>query len=1003
MYYSIRWERIQARFNIIRVRVTFLDEQGRQHTIQKYYEEWIGVCTRHIERVVQAIQLHFPGSRVLYQRVGEAKKILPYFEERLARGKLEYRSKPFYKLYTTASIKNVGRFFNRFKMGYYAPEDWLTRIYIDFCFRYQCFSFYYRWYDLKHDSEALLDALVPVQLDQLPPQPDWTFAAFDLESVPLVGQHVPMGLYATDRIVMTSLYKWNRRDGVRRFLLYMLPEGVSQPLAYDADVATVEAFQSEREMLVRFHELLDDADVLTGYNINAFDFPCLFARLLWLNLTSILQHYRSQHVGSDVVVSYRSKITVDLYAYVKTFSGYDLPSYKLDDVARVKLQGEAKLSVKATGIWSWYRQQSMSQALFEEENAERCFRALKPETVSRAQDFGTFRTYLEYCLKDSELVYRLFEKEYVLSFLVERANFTALSAVEALHFGNSRYLLELFKTYGTRLGYFINPKFFKVDPAKYQQLLGGARTYQGALNYCIPGKMYEDVSVLDFASMYPSALVSSNLCYGTCTILSREDWSALPPLQRQRLRCIPYQQHSSADFQRKEQPREKFSYPAFDPEKHPFVIVCLPDQEAFLPHIVHHFLKMRQFHQREWKRTGDIYHYNVQLGIKILVNSLYGVMANKDSPLAYLPIAITIVTLARNQLLGSFHYLTSRGYDVCYADTDSLMVHRWPLDHADPVNTFLDLPSVELKFEQRMKRLLVLSKKRYIYERADGTLVPKGFQRKVNGLIEYMTWTILPPCWQRLREELEEEREEEEEEEEIEETAAEETAETAAAAEKKEKEEREKKEKEEKIKQKYASLGWVIWVNVLSEAQYRCRDPQKYAIYRKIKKLDQYTSETCIAVKYLRKYPNKPGDEHVELTYGRADVAATEAGNWVMDVEDCRWVDFEKLFVGQKKIFCMLLNRAFWKMNDPTYMPDMVLNGLRWKGFVHAEHLHRQVTGRGVLLLVETSVKYTFQMNDHLSSKNKFLSQHKKYVASGFVAERRKAVKGSKCPKAEKL
>lgn len=203
MYYSIYWQRIQTRNNIIQVRVNFLNEQGQRHIIEKYYEEWIGICTNHIERVVQAIQFHFPGCRVLTQHVGEIKKILPYFEERLARNQLDYRSKPFYKVYTTASIKNVGRFFNRFKIGYYDPEDWLTRIYIDLCLRYQCFSFYYKWYELKTDSEGLMDSLIMIPDRQ--DQPDWTCAAFDLESVPLKGNHVPMGLYATDRIVMASL------------------------------------------------------------------------------------------------------------------------------------------------------------------------------------------------------------------------------------------------------------------------------------------------------------------------------------------------------------------------------------------------------------------------------------------------------------------------------------------------------------------------------------------------------------------------------------------------------------------------------------------------------------------------------------------------------------------------------------------------------------------------------------------------------------------------------
>lgn len=914
MHYSIRWERISSNKNILQIRTTFLDEQGTEHAETKFYEGWIGVCTQSIDRVVQAIRHHFPGHNVVYQYISNAKKILPYFEDRIAKGKLDYRSKPFYKIYSTACIKNIGRFFNRYKFSYYDPEDWRVRLYIDLCTRYNCLSFYYKWYTIHSSSLNLIEAyqMVPERKDL----PDWRFAAFDLESVPLVGNHIPMGHLPTDRIVMMSLFKWNRHTS-ERFILYVLPEGIENPLP-----DYPHGFKTESELLIRFHELLEDAQVLTGYNINAFDFPCIFARLVWLKLYSVLGHYGSSNVGKDLVVSYRQKITLDLYAYFKTFSGYNLPSFKLDDVAHIKLN-VGKLPVKATGIWTWYRYPRLPRSLLEATSQEYCFQIMRPETVTRASEYGTFTMYLDYCLKDSELVHLLLEKELVLSFLVERANFTALSAVEALHLGNSRYLLELFKTYGTRLGYFIHPKFFVAHDAKNQSLLGQQKTYQGALNFCYPERVYEDVAVMDFASMYPSTLLSSNLCYGSCTIMTRDEWLATPAVHR--FQSIPYRQHSGQDFEQNLAPETQFSYPPFNPDHDPWVIVINRQAEAFLPQIVAHFIRMRQFHQREWKTTKDVYHYNVQLGIKILINSLYGVMANKDSPLAYLPIAMIIVTLSRYQLLGSYHYLKHRGYEVCYADTDSLMVCEWPEEHCDAVNAFLGLPNVELKFEQRMKRLLVLSKKRYVYERGDGLRVTKGFQKKTNGLINYMTQEILERVWSALFQR--------------------ETTPHPVSL---------------------ASRGWILWVDVLLEANYRCRDPKKYSIYRKIKKLDQYVSASCPAVKYLQKYPDRT-DEHVEFTYSRADVASTEAAQWVVDVEDCVSVDYEKLFISQKKIFCTLINLAFWHYPDPTAPADQVLNALHWKRFVHAELLHWHATGRRLLLLVEPSVKYTFCVNDHIT------------------------------------
>ncbi|GFY61739.1 DNA_pol_B_exo1 domain-containing protein [Trichonephila inaurata madagascariensis] len=144
--------------------------------------------------------------------------------------------------------------------------------------------------------------------------------------------------------------------------------------------------------------------------------------------------------------------------------GYDLPGFKLDDVARMKLN-ETKVPVQSTGLWSWYTHPQVTAHLLQQSSAEECYEFLNPRLSPGAnlvKDIVFFK-------KDSFLVYRLFEKEMVLSFLVERANFTAWDAVQALHMGNSSFLLELFKTYGTCLGYFVNTIF--KSPVELKMLL----------------------------------------------------------------------------------------------------------------------------------------------------------------------------------------------------------------------------------------------------------------------------------------------------------------------------------------------------------------------------------------------------------------------------------------------------------------------------------------------------------------------------------------------------
>ncbi|GFY66920.1 DNA polymerase [Trichonephila inaurata madagascariensis] len=876
-----------------------LDENGNEYVLSDLENEPEALVNIYpITNDNLYIVPNLNGSRIRYERLGREtfKKILPYFETRLETGKLEYVNKPFYKVYAEANLEDVGLFFNKYKIAYFEKMDWLVRIYIDMC--------------KKTDL------------------PNCTLASFDLETVPLSGENrVPTGIDSMDRVVMISIVKWNQHI-VKYFLLYLTPCPKSEPLKalplhYDENIIDYEliAFNTERELLIHFHKLIDDVHVLTGYNINNFDFPCIFARLVWLQMNNILKYYSSKNIGDYLVTTYRGKIVIDMYNYFKIFSSYNLPGFKLDDVAKAKL-GKAKISLKSTGIHYWYSTKKATPELLRCPDVKKCYDLLNPHSL-REDQFGTFRKYLEYCLIDSELVRLLFQKETALHFLIERANFTAMDVVHALHYGNSRYLLELFKTYGTLLGYFINIRFFKnmTEPEKYKSMFVND-TYQGALNYCIPESYYEDISVMDFTSMYPCSLLSSNLCYGTCTILTNEEYLASPVAHT--LTAIPFRNHSEEDFlnckMKKEILDETYQYPSFNPETDKFVVIVNQKTKAFLPELVLHLLNLRKFHQKEWKSTKNVYHYNAQLNIKILINSLYGIMASKDSCLAKLVIAITIVTLARYQLLGSFNFMVQNGYDVCYADTDSLMVHRWPVDNCDSVNKYLNLPHVEIKFENRFKKLLIISKKRYIFELDTGKYITKGFQKKSNELIDYMTNKILKSAMENFN------------------------------------------------VGRDPSQGWVIWVETLNEAFYKCRDPKKYSISRKTKNIDEYKSTTCATVKMLQKYPEKSG-EYIEYTYSRADIAAKETLKWIMDVDEVKYVNFEQLFMSQKKIFITLLNISFWNMQNPFEPCQKVLNTLKWKSFLHAELLHWFNTREKILILVERGIKYSFEINDHLNCK----------------------------------
>lgn len=920
--FSINWEKravntvLKKNYrNNFTIRITCIQEDGQLCYFDRHYEDWFGVCTDHIGAFCKQLKYYFPGISVRYKKLeGDYRKVLPYFEERLKTGKyMRNVGKSFYKLYVSAPIEEIGEFFNLYKISYYKSKDWLDRIYIDMCTRYSSDNgFFYHWYEVDTDHKELLKSFH--LLSDVSEMPNWIIAAFDLETVCMSGENrIPDGTDSNDRIVMISVVKWNNfRHEERVFYLNPCP----QPLLLDN--ASLVEYTSEATMLHDFHVFIQDCQIITGYNINNFDMPCIFARLLWLGMFKILKQYQSQKIGKYLVTTFRNKLSIDAYVYFRTFSSYDLSNFKLDIVAKTKLGGGGKDPVDAIGIHAWYQNTSQcvrELCLSDDRNA--CYEVFKPPKINRDR-FGTFKEYLHYCLQDSKLVRELFRKEMILEFLIARSNFIAKDLMGALYFGNSRFMLEVFKTFGTVLGFFVNIDFFQnfTDSTKFQSMFKNGK-FQGGLNHCSPATFYEDVAVLDFASMYPSCLLSSNLCYSTCTILNKEEYSQLAETS---FTAIPYRNHSDKDFQLVPKTSStSFRYPEFDPQKDSFVIVVDQRTIGFLPTLVTRLLTLRKHHQKLWKQTKHVIHYNIQLCIKILINSMYGVMGNKNSRLAYIVVAMSIVTLARYQILGAYHYVRAKDFTVCYIDTDSLMISGWPVDNCDEINDFLNISHVELKFEERMKQLQVISKKRYVYASEDGKLHLKGFQKKVNDLTQRMAYRIITALMN-LR-----------------------------------------------GKKGDSGDGWILWVRILTEALIECRDPRKYYITRKTKNIEEYKSKVCTSVKLLKKYPEKAG-EYIDFTYSRADVSIGMTSSWIMEVSDCRYVDFEKLFVSQKKIFCLMLDIGFWRNKYYLFYSNMVFNTIKWKRFVLSELLYysKNRTNRCLELIVEKNVRYTFRINEHV-------------------------------------
>ncbi|XP_064480973.1 DNA polymerase delta catalytic subunit-like isoform X2 [Ornithodoros turicata] len=437
-------------------------------------------------------------------------------------------------------------------------------------------------------------------------------------------------------------------------------------------------FKREQEMLQKWADFVRevDPDIVTGYNIQNFDFPYLINRAKRLSVASfpflgrirdsrtlvkdsVLQ---SKQMGrrENKIITMEGRVQFDLL--LALVRDYKLRSYTLNAVSYHFLQ-EQKEDVQHSIITD----------------------------LQNGTD-QTRRRLAVYCLKDAMLPLRLLDKLMCIINYMEMARVTGVPLTYLLTRGQQiKVVSQLLRKAAEQ---------DLVMPTVHQET---GDDYTGAtVIEPVKGFYSIPITTLDFSSLYPSIMMAHNLCYTTL----------LDPRHKDKLDADDFIRTPSGDY---------------------FVKSRL--RRGLLPEILEDLLSARKKAKADLKRETDPFRKKVldgrQLALKISANSVYGFTGAQVGKLPCLPISQSVTAFGRMMIEQTkqeveARYTKANGYPadskVIYGDTDSVMIQfgvdtlpeamRMGKEAAEYVTSKFIRP-INLEFEKVYFPYLLINKKRY--------------------------------------------------------------------------------------------------------------------------------------------------------------------------------------------------------------------------------------------------------------------------------------------------
>jgi DNA polymerase I len=489
--------------------------------------------------------------------------------------------------------------------------------------------------------------------------------AIDIEVANESGR-VPDSDKATLPVIAVSFY-----NDVEKTVFVLLRDGKNQ---FETNDYSVIFFEDERELIrAAFGKIIEYPLVIT-FNGDDFDLRYLYNRAKNLAIPDSENPIQIQRQE----VTLKHGIHIDLY---KFFTNKSVQVYAFGNK------------------YSEHTLDSIAEAILGKNKIE--FEGEIPDLP--------LEKLASYCLNDSQITYELtsFSGSLVMRLILVFARIAKMPINDVARLGVSNWIKSMLFYEHRRINALI-PRSEELEKgsASSQATIKGKKYRGGLVIEPTPG-VYFDVSVLDFASLYPSLIKVQNLSYETVNCIHEEC----------RDNIVPDTTHW----------------------------VC-KKRRGITSLVIGSLRDLRVSHYKQLakdltltKEERELYSV-VSQGLKVILNAGYGVMGFETFAFYCLPVAEATAALGRYAITKTIEKCKSLGIAVLYSDTDSLFLQKPTQEQISTITRWAETElGVELDLDKVYRYVAFSSrKKNYFGVLQDGTVDIKGLTGKKSQTPEFL-------------------------------------------------------------------------------------------------------------------------------------------------------------------------------------------------------------------------------------------------------------------------